>query len=248
MDSPVLEQNRRSWDAMADTWFGATALPEYGCLAPTEEELKLFPPLRGKRVLDMGCGSGHSLKWCGEQGASELWGVDISARQIEAARTVLGGYNPRLFCAPMEAGCGLPEGYFDVAYSIYALGWSTDLPGTVRRIAACLKAGGVFLFSWDHPLMHCLEERDGALLLSGSYLEDESFSFRQRGFPVTLQNHRMSAWINAVADAGLRIQRLVEETAEPGRARPEAFSSEYYSTARARKLPMSFVLKAEKPG
>ena len=48
----VREQNKRSWDAMADSWFGTTALPAYGCYIPTEERLKLFPDLRGKRGLD----------------------------------------------------------------------------------------------------------------------------------------------------------------------------------------------------
>ena len=50
----VLNQNKSSWDAMADTWFGSTALPVYGCLAPTEDELHLFPDLSGKKVLDIG--------------------------------------------------------------------------------------------------------------------------------------------------------------------------------------------------
>lgn len=47
--NPVLNQNKSSWDAMADTWFGSTALPVYGCLAPTEDELHLFPDLSGKK-------------------------------------------------------------------------------------------------------------------------------------------------------------------------------------------------------
>ena len=27
-------QNKANWDAMADIWFGTTALPTYGCLIP----------------------------------------------------------------------------------------------------------------------------------------------------------------------------------------------------------------------
>ena len=49
MYDEVLTRNRKSWDTMADTWFGTTALPVYGCLAPTETELKLFPDLDGKK-------------------------------------------------------------------------------------------------------------------------------------------------------------------------------------------------------
>ena len=57
MKNQVLIQNKQSWDTMADTWFGTTALPAYGCLMPTEKELKLFPDLSGAKVLDIGCGS-----------------------------------------------------------------------------------------------------------------------------------------------------------------------------------------------
>lgn len=42
MVKDVLSQNKLSWDAMADSWFGTTALPTYGCLVPTEDELMLF--------------------------------------------------------------------------------------------------------------------------------------------------------------------------------------------------------------
>lgn len=58
----IIAQNKASWDAIADSFFGVTALPIYGCLCPTEDELHLFPNLARKKVFDIGCGSGHSLK------------------------------------------------------------------------------------------------------------------------------------------------------------------------------------------
>lgn len=50
------------------------------------------------------CGPGQSLKYMGEKGASELWGIDISKEQIEKADQLLQscGYSPRLICMPME--------------------------------------------------------------------------------------------------------------------------------------------------
>lgn len=98
-------------------------------LIPTETELNLFGDVKGKTILDIGCGSGHSLKYHGDNGASELWGLDISTRQIENANAFLkeSGYSPKLFNSPMEENSGIPIGYFDVVYSIYAIGWTIGL-------------------------------------------------------------------------------------------------------------------------
>jgi len=38
----------------------------------TEDELKLFGDVSGKKMLDIGCGSGHSLKYHGDNNADEL--------------------------------------------------------------------------------------------------------------------------------------------------------------------------------
>lgn len=248
MENNILAQNKNSWDTMADSWFGTTALPRYGCLVPTEDELNLFPNLDGKKIFDIGCGSGHSLKWCGDNGAAELWGLDISTRQIENAMKFLNesGYNPKLFNVPMEVECDLPKEYFDVVYSIYALGWTVDLQTTMNHISSYLKKGGTFIFSWDHPLMHCVNVKDGSLHFDGTYLEDDIFSYIQRGNPVTIQNHKISSWINALANAGFKVEKLVEETDKEILEREYEFSSEYYSPYKAKKFPLSFIMKAIK--
>jgi len=245
----VLAENKSSWNKMADSWFGVTALPTYGCLCPNEDELHLFPDLNGKKVLDIGCGSGHSLKWCGDHGSAELWGLDLSGRQLENAGKYLrdNNYKPKLFCSPMEQNPGLPQDYFDVVYSIYAIGWTMDLPGTFKLIASYLKSGGIFIFSWDHPFMHCVEAKDGQLMFSGSYYNAEPFSFQKGGNPVTLLNRRLSDYINALADAGFSVERVVEETDLAVLEREVEFSSDYYAPSKAKQFPLSLIVKAKKP-
>jgi SAM-dependent methyltransferase len=73
-----LEINQAAWDRVAPLFFGGTALPQYGPLAPTENELNLLDA-RAQKVLELGCGSGHSLRYLAERGATELWGIDLSA-------------------------------------------------------------------------------------------------------------------------------------------------------------------------
>ena len=244
----ILKQNKASWDAIADSFFGMTALPTYGCSIPTEKELLLFPNLRGKKVLDIGCGSGHSLKWCADNGAAELWGVDLSTKQIENAQHYLteSGHAPKLFNAPMETDCGLPKNYFDVVYSIYAIGWTLDLPKTLDNIASYLKTGGTFVFSWDHPLMRHINYQDEKLVFESSYLNEDIFSFEKGYQPFAFKLYKMSSYINAIANAGFMVERLIEETDSETLSCDCDISSAYYAPCKAKMSPLSFIIKARK--
>ena len=46
---------------------------------------KMFPPLEGSRVLDLGCGYGWHCKYAVEQGAEKVLGIDVSRRMIREA-------------------------------------------------------------------------------------------------------------------------------------------------------------------
>lgn len=248
MQTDALTQNQNSWNAMADDWFGVTALPTYGCLIPTETELQLFGEVYGKIILDIGCGSGHSLKYQGDNGAIELWGLDISSSQIKNAKRYLSecGYQANLFTSPMEVNPGLPEGYFDIVQSIYAVGWSMDLQKTFDLVASYLKQNGTFIFSWDHPFMHCVDVVGSQLVFSGSYFESDLFTFSKSGNEVSLFNRRMSDYINALAKAGFAIEALIEETDKETLERDAAYTSQYYAPCKAKQFPLSFIIKARK--
>ena len=85
----ILTTNRNAWNHVAPLFYARTALPEYGPLAPTEDELQLLDGLEGVRALELGCGSGHSLRYLADRGASEVWGIDLSPVQLDYARVTL---------------------------------------------------------------------------------------------------------------------------------------------------------------
>src|SRR5690606_11105855 len=78
----IHETNSLFWDTVGNDLLGATALPMYGAFV-SEEKCQLFGEVAGKKVLEIGCGSGESLQYMGERHASELWGMDLSENQIE---------------------------------------------------------------------------------------------------------------------------------------------------------------------
>ena len=254
MDKNIIETNKNYWNEHADLWFGTTALPEYGVLFPTEDDLHLFGDIKGKKMLEVCCGSGHSLLYNAERGAGELWGIDLSQKQLDNASKLLkeNGYSANLKCAGMEDELDVPKNYFDYVYSIYGIGWTTDLQGTFDKIASYLKKDGVFIFSWHHTLNYCIawscDERadvldDDKLVMTKSYFDESYFKMPVHDSEIILSNRKMSTYINALAKAGFVIEQLVEENVQPSE---EASDDVDIRIRKAKMLPISFCIKARK--
>lgn len=250
----IIANNKKYWNDHADLWFGTTALPELGVKFPTEEELHIFGDVSGKKMLEICCGSGHSLLYNARKGAGELWGVDISDKQLENAAKLLEeqGYHARFICSKMEDELDVPHEYFDYVYSIYGIGWTTDLQGTFDKIASYLKKDGIFIFSWHHTLNYCIawscDERkdvfeDDKLAMSRSYYDESYFKMPVHDSEIVLCNRKMSTYINALAKAGFAIEQLIEETDEETLKADGELDSK---TRKAQMLPLSFCIKARK--
>jgi Methylase involved in ubiquinone/menaquinone biosynthesis len=247
-DNQILVQNKMGWDSIADEWFGSNALPTYGPTLPKEDTLNLFNLLDNKKVLDIGCGSGQSLLYIAKRRAKELWGLDLSSKQIENARKLLSENNidANLFVSPMEDNPGIPEDYFDFVYSIYAFGWTTDLKQSIDLVHKYLKKSGVFIFSWDNPLMQCIEVEDNKYTISRSYLDEATIDVAKGNQAMKVKNWKLSSYINELASAGFKIDKLIEETDKEILTQEHDFSPKYYSKHKAKFINTSFIIKAIK--
>lgn len=244
-ESAWLEGNRAGWERVYATDWQGTTLPSYGAFTPAEDELHLMGDIRGKAVLEIACAGGESLKWMGENGARELWGIDTSESRIASARRLLREADKpvKLFVSPVEVDPGLPHRHFDIIYSLYGLGWSLDLDKTFARVCDYIKPGGRLVFSLDHPLMQCLEEQDGRFVLSGSYVDEREIEIVKRGAKLRLRNWKLSSYINRMADHSIVVERLVEESVFDDRKDRDG---KYYRADRARLINQTIIVQARK--
>jgi len=243
MDTRMIhETNSLFWDTGGNDVLGATALPFYGAFI-SEEKCRLFGDVSGMKMLEIGCGSGESLRYMGERNAAELWGMDLSANQVEKTREQLtaSGFAATLICSPMEEACGIPEAYFDFVYSIYAIGWTTDLEGTFLRIASYLKQDGVFIFSWSHPIHKCVAAEQDRLVFKKCYFDESWYSVTLDENKLTLSDRKLSTYVNALAKAGFAIEKMIEESDD---AMLQSRNSDF--ARKAQMLPVTFVIKARK--
>lgn len=250
----IIKKNQNYWNENADLWFGTTALPEYGVKFVTEDNLHLFGDVSGKRMLEVCCGSGHSLKYHADRNAGELWGVDLSQKQLDNAKRLLAenGYSANLICSPMEEELDIPKEYFDYVYSIYGIGWTTDLQGTFNKIASYLKKDGIFIFSWHHTLHYCVawscaERKDvienDKLIFHKSYFDEDYFTMPVDGSEIILCNRKISTYVNALANAGFVIEQMIEQN---DRKTMESLDITDDKTRKAKMIPISVCFKARK--
>lgn len=104
----------------------------------------LLGDVRGKTVLDLGCGSGENLVPLAKRGACVI-GIDISPDLIQLARQRLISYGLAATAREGSAyATGLPDESVDVVFSM-ALLHHLDLPTVRSEIQRILRPGGLFI-------------------------------------------------------------------------------------------------------
>jgi SAM-dependent methyltransferase len=129
-----------------------SAVKDMSRLLPTEE-------IDGKKVLDIGCGSGlHSLAAL-LLGAREVMATDIDPKSVETAKNVLNRFGSgKKFSASIKSVFDLsPEelGRFDVVYSWGVLHHTGDMYEAIRRAAALVAPRGSLVLALYRKTKMC---------------------------------------------------------------------------------------------
>jgi SAM-dependent methyltransferase len=124
---------------------GLASAPEWPALRA------MLPDVRGRRVVDLGCGYGWFCRWARAQGAADVLGIDVSEKMLARARSEL--VDPAITYARADLETiELPVGRFDLAYSSLALHYVEDVARLMREVCESLVPGGHFVFSTEHPI------------------------------------------------------------------------------------------------
>jgi len=119
-------------------------------------------PLRGKKVLDYGCGPADFGLWLATEGA-EVTLLDLSPAAIELAlkRAQASGVAVRAIAADASRLSMMSSGEFDVVFACAALHHTLKYPGAVEELARIMKprARLVLCETWGgNPLLNALRK------------------------------------------------------------------------------------------
>jgi SAM-dependent methyltransferase len=240
--------NKKAWDHLAEKYFGACSLPAWGPFNVCADR-DLLGSVTHKTVLEIGCGSGHSISYLTQLGVKKAYGLDISTTQIafatELNREHIESGRVQLFEAPMEQRLGLRD--IDIVLSIYTIGWTRNPKMLFENLWVYLRPGGKLVWSWEHPLFSKVRHEAGNFVVRDSYF-DERARFAERwggGEGVYMQTRTIASWFHYLTAAGFTVCDFLEP--QPVSTAGEVGDpSRYYSSAKASTVPCTIVFVCEK--
>jgi SAM-dependent methyltransferase len=140
--------------AFGENWASYAALIDEERLVEAERGLvRLVGPdgLRGRTLLDIGCGSGLHAAAAGRLGAARIVALDLDSRSVETARAVLLRHAPHVPAEVRQADVfeldPATAGNFDVVYSWGVLHHTGAMGEAIARAAAMVAPAGLFAFA-----------------------------------------------------------------------------------------------------
>lgn len=197
------------WSAVYDT--------DGNPLTALEEPVvrRLLGPVRGRRLLDVGCGTGrHALELA--RAGARVTAVDFSEGMLAQARRKPGASRVRFVRHDLAERVPLPAGAFDVVLSCLVLEHIRRLDPFFAELARLCRRGGRVVVSAMHP----------AMVLRGT---SARFVDPETGRRVLPRSHPQTVadYVNAAARAGLRVEVMEERAATPALARRHPRARKY---------------------
>ena len=112
----------------------------------------MLPDLRGKKILDIGCGMGQHARQYADMGAASVLGIDLSEKMLAYAEAHNSGSNITYRRMAMEDLDTIGE-TFDLVTSSLVFDYAEDFPGLMRKIHARMNRDAEFVFSMSHPIV-----------------------------------------------------------------------------------------------
>ena len=257
------ETNKATWNAKVEIHAksdmynmqafknGASSLQTY--------ELEALGNVTGKSLLHLQCHFGQdTLSW--SRMGAQCVGVDLSDEGVNLARRLNDELklDAEFVCCNVLDTSSFISDTFDIVYTSYGvIGWLPDLKPWGQMIAERLKKGGTFFMAEFHPIVWMFDYLEGQPKMKYGYMQDEAIYEEYEGTYADTDskmiskeygwNHGLSEVINALTEAGLRIDYLNEYDESPYNVLPnlEKTKSEMYVT-KDELYPLIFEIKARK--
>jgi SAM-dependent methyltransferase len=266
--------NEANWDDRAKVHAGSSMyrLDQYASDPSTissvvQFDANHFGSFEGLRIAHLQCHIGTDTISLERLGAESVVGVDFSTEAIATAQRLAeaSGSNARFVEASVYDAPEAVGETVDLVYtSIGTICWLHDIEAWARAVAGLLETGGRFYIRDTHPFLFVFEEIDGEIRPHYRYRYtsdeplswDEAETYTDDPVGISISNTRHHEWnhsipdvINALVNAGMRIDRMDEHEGIPWQFVPSCVRDGelwYLPEPLRSQVPALFSLEATK--
>lgn len=200
-----------AYEELAESYAAKVDAKPHNAYYERPATLSLLPDVKGKDVLDAGCGPGAYADILVERGATVV-GFDVSPKMVELARARVernASFHVENIEQPLVF---LDDASFDVVICPLVLSCVAELGPVFREFHRVLRAGGILVFSEGHPVGEYMYwKRRGQ---TTSYFATELVGCDWHGFGkrVYMPSYRrpLGDVFNPLLDSGFRLDRVLE--------------------------------------
>jgi len=214
------KETKQWWEATSKYYQEESNIPigiHYGPGAPFEDGkhgLHLLGNLRGKKVLEIGCGGAQCGIAMAKQGA-QVTVIDISEEQLKFARALADKNRAKIefHQGDIRKFPYIPSRSQDLVFTAWALLYVDDLESCFNESYRVLKKGGRFVLAMPHHFFEVIDSK--TLKLKGSYFKTgkyESVETWQDGSKHKFVSYprTVSEVANTLIGSGFNIERIIE--------------------------------------
>src|SRR3989344_356474 len=218
----------------------------YGPGSPNEKNLNLMGSVKGKNVLEIGCGGAQCSIAFAKQGA-KVTGIDISEKQLEFAKRLAEKNKVyiKFYRGDIKKLPQIKSKSQDIVFSAFALHYVDDLSSCFKEVYRVLKKDGLFVFSLDHPMYRTINSK--TLKLKNSYFDTGKKTFTFSGpKKFVCYVHTVSELYNTLVGVNFVVEKIIE----PDSRKHYKYDSWYnlwdYKPKLLKMVPPTIIFKARK--
>jgi ubiquinone/menaquinone biosynthesis C-methylase UbiE len=245
------EEIKKWWNDNAQEFQKNRNIPieiNYGAGGSNEENFRLIGNVKGKNVLEIGCGAAQCGIAFAKQGANVI-GIDLSEEQLKIAKGLAekNKVKIKLLQGDIINLAQIESNSQDIVFSSWAFMYITDLQSCFKEAYRVLKNNGIFIFSTDHPFWRRVSKE--SLKIKKSYFENESYNEPYMKGTFIAHDHKVSDYTNWLVNSGFIIEKMIEPNAMENIEREKEIWMKDYDNNKLEAmkwLPRTIIFKARK--
>ncbi len=246
----MTKETKKWWEEMSDYYQKETKIPvdiHYGPGSPNENKLKLLGNIRGKSILEIGCGGAQCGVAMAKKGA-KVTGIDISEEQLKFARNLAEKNKVKIkfYQGDVKKLPQIKSNSQDIVFSTFALHYIDNLLVCFKEVKRVLKKNGLFIISFPHPFSRIIDS--GTLKIKESYFKTGKITkiFSDPSKKFVAYNYTLSQIFNLLIDAGLSVENIIEPDSRKRHKEDPWYGLWDYNPKFLKMCPATIIFKVRK--